>query len=614
MCAVVSEAGRWKTSETGVNSTSWTASATKTTQLALRRTSARRRGSAPSSHASRTPNRVRTPRITSRRRRPRPCERAQRLVERDELGHRLDLLAERADDLRRDLRCAVGHGNLAEQRGDAVANDVETLLVGYEHRDPELVVANPADGVLGAGELAEPALGVVDEALRHELSGDDPDLVERVEVDEEDRTASGQPATLLGAHGLDFPLEIGRTQTIHEDAEKVLLDGRRSVLQTEREPQLAPVEVAELEPAAAREVELRERLVPRSQATRLREHVVRDARERVDRDRVVADPARVAAEPGEPAADPRRRERALGPIPVGEPLQHLPLTRARADQSDEPAASRDDRGERERSREPTWDEVEADEDHGGDRRRHRDPAGIPQAPQSREAGARPHPPERLPQGGDLLGPERVLEPLLPHHRGEGAGDERVELRLRLVQELLRRLLHAQGRAVRSCRGHGVEAVGRDEHVSFDRDLRARHAVVALAVVPLVVQLDEERHLAREMEGPEQEGGQARMPTDRVQLVRGQAAGPGQGGHVDGDLAEVVELRSGDDALSLPLGELDEVEEPLDVGRDSLGVLARRRVASVDDVSERLERLRRLLPQMIERGPGAVEGQAQGRSE
>src|SRR5919202_2709000 len=224
MCAVVSEAGRWKTSETDVKSTSWTASATKTTQLALRRTSARRRGSAPSSHASRTPNRVRTPRITSRRRRPRPRVRAQRLVERDELGHRLDLLAERPDDLGRDRRGAVGHGDVAEQRGDAVANDVETPLVGHEHRDPELVIADPADGVLGAEELAEPALRVVDQALGHELSGDDPDLVERVEVDEEDRPAGRQPTTLLGARCLDEPLDIGRTQTLDEDAEEMLLD------------------------------------------------------------------------------------------------------------------------------------------------------------------------------------------------------------------------------------------------------------------------------------------------------------------------------------------------------------------------------------------------------
>src|ERR687886_1644597 len=208
MCAVVSEAGKWRTWEADVNSTSWTAKATKTTQLARRRTSARRRGSAPSSHASTTPNSVRTPRITSRRRRPRPCVRAQRLVERDELGHRLDLPAERADDLGRDRRGAVGHGDVAEQRGDAVANDVETPLVGHEHRDPELVVADPADGVLGAEELAEPALRVVDQALGHELSGDDPDLVERVEVDEEDRTASRQPATLLGLRGLDDMLEV----------------------------------------------------------------------------------------------------------------------------------------------------------------------------------------------------------------------------------------------------------------------------------------------------------------------------------------------------------------------------------------------------------------------
>src|SRR5919198_2981598 len=128
MCVAVSETGKWKTREAGVNSTSWTASATKTTQPARRRTSASRRGSAPSSHASSRPSRVRAPRITSGRRHPGACVRAELLVERDELGHRLDLLPERADDLGRDRRGAVGHGDLAEQRGDATANGVEALL------------------------------------------------------------------------------------------------------------------------------------------------------------------------------------------------------------------------------------------------------------------------------------------------------------------------------------------------------------------------------------------------------------------------------------------------------------------------------------------------------
>src|SRR5919204_5106063 len=110
MCVVVSETGKCKTPEAGVNSTSWKARATKTTQLARRRTSASRLGSAPSSHASRTPRSVRAPRITSGRRHPRPRVRAELLVERDELGHAFDLPPERADDLRRDRRGAVGDG------------------------------------------------------------------------------------------------------------------------------------------------------------------------------------------------------------------------------------------------------------------------------------------------------------------------------------------------------------------------------------------------------------------------------------------------------------------------------------------------------------------------
>src|SRR5919197_312091 len=221
MCVPESESGRWTTRESGVKSRSWTASATKTIQLARRRTSASRLGSAPSSHASRTPRSVRAPRITSGRRHPCPRVRAELLVECDELGHAFDLPSERADDLRRDRRGAVRDGQLPEQRGDATANGVEALLVGHEHRDPELVVADPADRVVGAEELAEPALGVVDQALRHELSGDDPDLVERVQVDEEDGTAGGQPATLLGVRGLDEGLDVRRAKTSNEDAEQV---------------------------------------------------------------------------------------------------------------------------------------------------------------------------------------------------------------------------------------------------------------------------------------------------------------------------------------------------------------------------------------------------------
>src|SRR5919201_4073126 len=114
MCVVVSETGKWKTPEAGVNSTSWSASATKTTQLARRRTSASRRGSAPSSHASRTPSSVRAPRITSGRRHPRPRVWTELLVECDELGHPFDLPAERADDLGPDRRGAVRYRKLPE--------------------------------------------------------------------------------------------------------------------------------------------------------------------------------------------------------------------------------------------------------------------------------------------------------------------------------------------------------------------------------------------------------------------------------------------------------------------------------------------------------------------
>src|ERR671936_2187724 len=235
MCVVVSETGKWKTPEAGVNSTSWTASATKTIQLARRRTSASRRGSAPSSHASRTPRSVGAPRITSGRRHPLARVRTQLLVERDELGHPFDLPPERADDLGCDRRGAVGGGELAEHRGDAIANDVEAPFVGDEHRPPELVVADPAHRVVRPEELAEPALGVVHQALGHELPRDDSDLVEGPEIDEEDRAAGRKVTSLLGGRRLDEPLEVRRVKTLEGKREEVLLYRRRPTLETERE-------------------------------------------------------------------------------------------------------------------------------------------------------------------------------------------------------------------------------------------------------------------------------------------------------------------------------------------------------------------------------------------
>ena len=94
---------------------------------------------------------------------------------------------------------------------------------------------------------------------------------------------------------------------------------RRAPLEAERESQLAAVEVAELKPAAAREIELRRGLVPRRQTARLRENVFGHPAERVDLDDAVAGSARIAAEPGRPARDTGRapRYRAISaPIPA----------------------------------------------------------------------------------------------------------------------------------------------------------------------------------------------------------------------------------------------------------------------------------------------------------
>src|ERR671935_650701 len=132
MCVVDSDSGRWSMRAAGVKSRIWSPRAMKTIQLARRRTSPRRRGSAPRSQASSRPSSVSAPRITSARRYPGARVRAQLLVERDELGHRLDVLAERADDLGRDGLRAVRYGDVLKQGGNASSNDVQAPLVGHQ--------------------------------------------------------------------------------------------------------------------------------------------------------------------------------------------------------------------------------------------------------------------------------------------------------------------------------------------------------------------------------------------------------------------------------------------------------------------------------------------------
>src|SRR5919109_3746786 len=295
MWAVDSDSGTWSTCAASVNKRIWSASATKTTQLARRRTSARRRGSAPSSQASTRPSSVRAPRITSARRHPCARVRAELLVERDELRRRLDLLAERTDDLGRDPGRPARHGDVLEQGGDPPPHDVQAPLVRHEHRDAELVVADSGHGIVGAEELAKPPLGVVDEALGNQLPRNEPDLLEGREIDEEDRAARRQAGALLGRRGLDEPRGLRREETRGEDLEEVPLDPRGTTLEAEREAELAPVEVAEPKPATAREVELGRRFVSRRQPARLGEHVVRHPADRVDPDDAVTGPAGVAA-------------------------------------------------------------------------------------------------------------------------------------------------------------------------------------------------------------------------------------------------------------------------------------------------------------------------------
>src|ERR1051325_5322789 len=119
MWAVDSETGSWRSRETALKSTSCTASAAKTTQLARRRTSRSCLRLAPSSTARSTPTGTSAPSSISARRHQGAGVRPELLVQGVKLRNRGDLVPECTDDLRLDLGRALGHAHAVEARDDA---------------------------------------------------------------------------------------------------------------------------------------------------------------------------------------------------------------------------------------------------------------------------------------------------------------------------------------------------------------------------------------------------------------------------------------------------------------------------------------------------------------
>src|SRR6185312_6556909 len=114
-------------------------------------------------------------------------------------------------------------------------------------------------------------------------------------------------------------------------------------------------------------------------------------------------------------------------------------------------------------------------------------------------------------------------------------------------------------------------------------------------------------LAGEVKGTEQERREPRVPSDGVDFVRRKSLRLGERCDVDGDLSQVVELGRCDKSVAFGVGDADEVEKSPDVRGDAFRVLARRGITLVDHVCQRLERLRCLVPKLLEPRLRPVEG-------
>src|SRR2546430_403427 len=136
---------------------------------------------------------------------------------------------------------------------------------------------------------------------------------------------------------------------------------------------------------------------------------------------------------------------------------------------------------------------------------------------------RRHARKGLAELGQLVRPECLGHRSAAHDRREGACDLRVELRSRFVFELECGLLDGKRGPIGSCRCHRIEAVGDDQKMGLDRHLRARNGEVPTTVVALMVELDEARDSAGELERRKQTCREPRMAADVAQLRVGQPA-------------------------------------------------------------------------------------------
>ena len=184
----------------------------------------------------------------------------------------------------------------------------------------------------------------------------------------------------------------------------------------------------------------------------------------------------------------------------------------------------------------------------------------------------------------------------------------MELRADVPRDLRQRRLLTEPWAVGAVGAHRVVAVGDDQEVRGERQLLGRDSVVPAAVEPLVMELDRARLGGRELEAAEQASREPGRPPHRAPLGRVQLAGFAQHRGVDRDLAEVVQSGGPAQAVDVGVGETERAGELVHVLSDPNRVTVRGRVALVDDVRERLQGVKRLLPRVPHSPVSAVDGQ------
>ena len=140
------------------------------------------------------------------------------------------------------------------------------------------------------------------------------------------------------------------------------------------------------------------------------------------------------------------------------------------------------------------------------------------------------------------------------HLDEGLDHDGVELAARHATELGQRSLRADRSSVGVARCHDVVCVRSGDDARAERDLLERHVVVAIAVVALVVAVDDVRHRAVAVDPPHEPCALLGVHLHDAPLLVGELAVGEQDRVREDELADVVQERRGVDQILLAIVE------------------------------------------------------------